>query len=85
MFISYSDMRMVSCWSSTRVLYSIYHYMMLSYGLGDVCISYNDMLMFEVRCCGGCIALGIALYALVFALFAYGDARCVRYLGVSVR
>lgn len=50
MFISYSDMRMVSCWSSTRVLYIIYHYMMLSYGFSDVFISYNDMLIFEVRC-----------------------------------
>lgn len=73
MFISYGDMWMVSCRLSARVLYSIYRYMMLSYGLGDACISYNDVFVFELRCWCGRIALGDVLCALCVYMFVHGD------------
>ena len=72
-FISYGDMHMVSYGFGMRVLYSIYHHMMLSYELGDACISLFDMLMFRLRCWSGCIALGDALCVLCVYMFAYGD------------
>ena len=71
-------------WSSTRVLYSIYHYMMLSYGLGDAYISYNDVFVFELRCWSRRIALGDALCVLCVYMFAYGDMCSVMCLSIGV-
>ena len=84
-FISYGDMWMVSYRFGMRVLYSIYRYMMLSYGLGDACISYSDVFVFELRCWSGCIALGDASCALCVYMFAYGDACSVMCLCVGAR
>ena len=85
MFISYGDMHMVSYGFGTRVLYSIYRYMMLSYGLGDAYISYNDVFVFELRCWSRCIALCDALCVLCVQVFAYSDMCSVMCLDVSAR